>query len=304
MAIGYVYLDPNYIDERHWEYKWHDEPENSRLLFHFDPSDIKFDVKTKWKPGNKDRDVNGELEIPWLYEDDTSPSVLGMKLMFTDYAESSEIVPTEGKTRRVDTNRSGRTAVSTQRSLEILEAMSLPIREKWYQELDQKIIGPIAVSEYFWEIRKLEGKKGPISVEELTEAGGKQRLHAVDTTQVTGNRLVDHVWHPPRPLILKLITQEDFRCVIQNLEIDIIAIDNMTGHPTVAIANVEFVEWPDYRGTVGNGLVVAANEKVDEVTSLKEWTKKVQSGEIREATPSKTQTIANYYFQKEKPTEK
>jgi hypothetical protein len=301
VAIGYVYLDPDYINERHWEHKWHDQPENSRLLFHFDPSDIKFDVKTKWKPGNKDRDVNGELEIPWLYEDDTSPSVLGVKLMFTDYAESSKIVPTEGKTRRVDTNRSGTTAVSTQRSLEILEAMSLPIREKWYQELNQKVIGPILASEYFWRIR---GKKGPISVEELTPAGEQPRFHAVDVTQVTGKRLVDHVWHPPRPLILKLITQEDFRCVIQNLAIDIIAIDNMTGHPTVAIANVEFVEWPDYRGTVGNGLVIAANEKVDEITSLKEWTKKVQSGEIREATQAKSQTVANYYFLKVKPTER
>lgn len=283
MAIGSLILDPDYFNWQHPVRQWEDEPENRIVVFHFDPSDVKFEMRTGWKKGEPTS--VGDLDIPWDWEGKGSPSVLKLKLLFTDLVQGTRELQANASVDDVS-SRWVREASrrSTQRSLEILEAMALPMLDGKIQyisgiyervkEFERRSPVPVFVAQRAswatWERKRAETLLRP------------ETPYSFEQTEVIGRRMVKS-WHPPRPLLLQLFTEERWKCVLQNLDIEIMTMDDTTGNPTVATANVVLAEFDSSFEESGyDGMLTPESKNIEEELSIEEWTKQVNSGEIKQ----------------------
>jgi hypothetical protein len=305
MAIGTLVLDQEYVNYLHPERRWRDEPENSVLVFHFDPAEVKFDMKTGWKKG--DPTTVSDFRIPWDWEGKGSPSMLRLKLLFTDQVLGT--MHLRNKSTLDDlSNRWVREAhrTSCQRSLEILEALALPILDEKIQyiggtyervkEFQRPSPVPVFVTQRnSWERWELKYERHILRPE---------NPYTFEQTEVGGRRLVK-AWHPPRPLLLKLVTEDEWKCVIQDLDIEIITMDDETGNPTVAEATVNLAEFDSSFAESGyDGMLIPESKNIEEELSLDKWKKQVNSGEVKELIEPKITTTRNRQKALKKPEEK
>lgn len=305
MGIGYLKLDRSYITPEHPAGQWIDEPENSALRFQFDPANVKFSINTKWK----ESDTANEMDIPWKHDHDgdAEPTKIMMTLMFDDRISALEVFP--GPTQ----DRPGTVGVessvvqwSAQRSAEILEAWATPIVQPTVQRLlapyekefkfgpprgavdwPEGSINMFAMSTGVTVGKVYKGGSSDIYREDPVkraerQAADSRELMGVQTTTVGGLRMTAGSWHAPRPLLLSLFTGDPMKCVMTELELDIVAIDTDSGNPFSIAAHVTFEEWPDY--DIGNHLLEEADPKktLEEYKTIDAWTKAVQSGEVKQ----------------------
>ena len=284
MGVGFLKLDHEYIKKEYKEYndydewgsnehytgQWNDEPKNSALRFQFDPNNVKFSINTKWKES-----AASDTAIQWEYdrEGDEKPGKITMTLVFDDR------VADPGTSSGGDSFGWR----SAQRSAEILEAWATPIFHSTVQRLlvtyEQM---QIATYDWPWDFKPPIFSKG----DQLIEASEKRPKHfreimGVQTATVSGLRMSPGAWHAPRPLLLHLFTSAPVKCVLTELELDIVAIDVNSGNPLSIEAKVTFEEWPDYN--LGNGLVEDfETQTLETYKTLDAWTKAVQSGAIKQ----------------------
>lgn len=298
MAIGKLELNPNYINPEHPNNKWADEPEHSVVIFQFDPYGIKKIIQSKWK--ESDEKSTDDLNLRWDFSDSVEPQKFDMTLIFSDLVDAQEAggkaVLTEGD----------QAPASTQKSLEILEAMSLPIKANLLQHLVFSFVREVqlpvvpqkeartAKVQQEMELRRtldlFDAKDRDIDDDPGWKRWGVRfATHAKFKEKITGRGTrLKEVWHKPRPLLLHLFDFSPLECVIENLEIDILTIDTASGAPTAANAIVTLAEarMDEYKKIATDGLIVEEAEKIESINDLRNWDKRVKSGEIKqEALP-------------------
>jgi len=290
MSVGYLKVNREYINPQHHTGKWDDEPENSELRFQFDPDKVKFSINTKWKEAENAND----LDIPWEYDRDrqAEPTKIDLTLRFDDrVAAPPGVSPGAG----------GVIQRSAQRSAEILEAWATPIFQSTVQVLGhtyEESVTPAFV-DHDWpggqSINMLAmgagvvpARRDPLIQAQKDAAYSREKMKRVRTALVSGTRMSNGTWHAPRPLLLHLFTAAPIKCVLAQLEFDIVAIDIEAGNPISIEARVTLEEWENY--DLGHGLLEDIREKtVEEYKTLDAWTKAVQSGIIRQKMEPKWQ---------------
>jgi hypothetical protein len=196
---------------------------------------------------------------------------------------------------------------SAQRSAEILEAWATPIFQSTVQILGhtyEKEITP-AFADHDWP----EGQsinyyaagagvvtarfghafgRDPFIQAQRDAAYSRGKMKRIKTATASGTRMSFGAWHAPRPLLLHLFTAAPIKCVLAQLEFDIVAIDIEAGNPISIEARVTLEEWENYN--LGNKLVENIEAKtLEEYKTLRDWTNAVQSGIIRQKMEPKWQ---------------
>lgn len=292
MGVGFLKLNQKYINAKHPDGQWVDEPQNSSLRFQFDPDDVKFSVHTKWEEAEKS---NSFMQIPWKYASSgsTDPNTIDLTLHFDDRINAPETSP--GTT----SNRSGSSGTgpsaaqwSAQRSAEILEAWATPIIQPTVHLLIARY-----EKEFKWSPIISDWPSGSINLFAMgagvvTASGdydlrknqySREKFGTQEAT-IQGTRMGDD-WHGPRPLLLALFTIDSIQCVLTALELEIVAIDTGTGSPLAIDAHITLEEWVP--ADLGNGLYVADDSKqvLEEFKTISSWNKAVMSGKLKETVP-------------------
>lgn len=298
MPIGFLQLDPEYIERDYPGVKnrWFDEPKNSVVAFQFDPADVKLVIPTKWKDDKPETATLLQIGMNYDRETTENQDRIDIKLIFSDVVlnrgtiSHDQLALTKRKPNELPAG-----VPNTQRSLEILEAMALPVTgraaqviESVYFRYSGAAVTQIAQQDYrtlrslsVWD-RLYPRRARPTVPPSLSESFFGPTGEKIT---VKGKRLV-LAPHPPRPLVLHLITPNPFKCVLQGLEIEILNLDNITGAPIVATVKVKLVAFnreifeDGYDGLIQSKTINLGeqNEENEEALSLEDWNRKITSG--------------------------
>lgn len=285
MSIGLLRLDLDYASHNHPTQKWVDQDKYEKIEFQYDPEDLKWTHSSGWKPG-KDDDVRDDLTIPWNFTEVDRRRELEMTLVLNDYA--------------VEYVR-----YSTRQIIDALEAWGKPIYQPFVQPLYIRFVKTTPIVKNVSQVSIVEEPPTQVSLSEQEYQEQKSQSlvrwneadvykefdfnkYKVKSTQsATGPAvgLLDTAkWHPPRPLLLRLLGPEEWRCMVKAMEVSYIRFDRKTGVPTIADVKLTLIErfgLPEN----GGGMQLPQSHKIDEVPTLEAFTEKVQSGAIRPTAP-------------------
>jgi len=301
MSVGVLKIDREYIAPEHHDGKWIDEPKTSSLGFHFDPTDVKFTVNTKWK----ESDTANDLQIPWEHsqDSDADASRITLTLRFDDRVSEGPGVSPGRNAAGWPIAPSGGERVewqSAQRSAEILEAWATPISQpvvqilaRTYEEEITPAFGgrdwPSGQSINFLAMGVfgipqgagvISARGDPFIQAQKDAAYSRENMKRVRTSAVGGTKMSSGTGHAPRPLLLFLFTEVPIRCVVTELELRIIAIDVSSGNPLSIEALVTLEEHSEEPRT---GLREDMSKTpLEEYKTLQEWTRAVEAGVIKQ----------------------
>ena len=256
-VIGALRFDPAYLTNTP-EGAWPDEEENNFLLFHFDPEKVDVSIASRWaaKPEN----TASDLDVPWEYVlKDASSYTITLDLNFDDYFRDTHepyVVPTAVG--------SGEAPVrNTQESLRVLEAMALPVQIEYLQVYGVEWTSThtlrndrYVTESYGGSVTRYDGQRStwaslresgaginPVSVDVAYKLETTRGAKAIqfDQKQILSVIRREPVWHPPRPLRMRLSSEKEWPCYIRDMSVDITAMADEDGRVTAAVAHVKFI---------------------------------------------------------------
>jgi hypothetical protein len=273
MANGRLRLDLNYASDEHPTGTWVDQKEHRDVIFQYDPGDLKWQYQSGWAMGD-DQSVADNFNFPWNYGDKDQLRELSMVLHFDDYSALFALT-------------SARKAVDT------LEAYLKPIMQPHIQPVRIEFERTVTLLKLKQRMIVEENSHRQITGDENSGATGvawralmksRYQKKVTFTQKATGPALgtllnVDR-WHSPRPLLLRLQSNEEWQCLLKDMEIDYVRFDVKTGVPTVVDARVTLIERFGIPVN-GAGMVLPKTDKVDGVKDIADFNKFVASGAIR-----------------------
>jgi hypothetical protein len=277
VANGQIRLDPDYAHLDHPTRKWVDQPEHDALHFQYDPAEIKWDYQSGWKAGD-DKSVGDDFNVPWDFGEKERLRELRVVLHFNDYSA-------------VGAKNSTRQAIDT------LEAYAKPILQPHLQPLRLEYERTVTLLKLKQRMIVEEKSHRQVTgdVDSSVEATAWRILitqrydKKITFTQKTARpaigllRDVD-AWHTPRPLLLRLFTNEEWKCLLKDMEVDYIRFDLKTGVPTIAAVKLVLIERFGLKVN-GLGMVLPTATELAQIPDISTFSKFVHSGAIQLTAP-------------------